>query len=97
MAPAAETIASMLDAETAPSWRQAQAWLGITEEAARDLGVGPADGGEEDIITEGIGFDPAAATFDDDAVAEMLGDAEPDEDAGKQGIPMPAPTFPDRV
>lgn len=88
MAVAADMIEAALDPTVAPSWRQAQAWLGLAEEAVRDLGLAPADGGEADIKTESIKIDGGEA-IDQAAAAGIIGNAEPDPDAGTKGIIMP--------
>jgi hypothetical protein len=47
MSTTATLLAAMLDSFEAPDWRQAQAWLGLTEEGVRALGIAPVVLGDE--------------------------------------------------
>jgi hypothetical protein len=54
LAGAAEIIERALDPTAALTWRQAQAWLGLTEQAVRATGVAPPLGVEEEVrLAEG--------------------------------------------
>ncbi len=96
MAAAADIIEAAINSTVAPSWRQAQARLGLTEAAVRDLGLAPADGGEPDITTEAIkiGDEPL---IDAAGAAGIIGNADPDPDAGAKGIITPAADLEDPV
>jgi hypothetical protein len=49
LAGAAEIIERALDPTMALTWRQAQAWLGLTEQGVRATGIAPPLGVEEDV------------------------------------------------
>jgi hypothetical protein len=49
LAGAAEIIERALDPAAALTWRQAQAWLGLTEQGARATGIAPPLGVEEEV------------------------------------------------
>jgi hypothetical protein len=49
LAGAAEIIERALDPTVALTWRQAQAWLGLTEQGVRATGIAPPLGVEEDV------------------------------------------------
>jgi hypothetical protein len=96
---AADLIAAELIAPTAPAlptWREAQAWLGLTEPAVRGLGLGPpmipqeAESTITGLATEGTGM------TDEPAVSTVVGDHEAQEPP-PSGIPWPPLTLPQKV
>ena len=61
LAGAAEIIEGALDPSAALSWRQAQAWLGLTEQGVRTTGVAPPLGVEAEVpLAEGAEMEAQA-------------------------------------
>jgi len=92
---AADMIEKSLATTAVSSWRQAQAWLGLTDHAARALGLGPpVIPQEEPSKVGGLGSDDAGMATE---VPVFVGDNEP-KDWPPSGIPWPDPlTFPNKV
>jgi hypothetical protein len=97
MPAAAELIEASLATVPISSWRQAQAWLGLTEFAARGLGLGPPVIPQEPLsTTTGLGSDDTGMV-EEHEVSTYVGDAEPKEPP-PSGIPWPDPlTLPNKV
>jgi hypothetical protein len=93
---AADLIAATLPIVDLPTWRVAQAWLGLTEPAVRGLGLGPpmipqeAESTITGLATEGTGM------TDEPAVSTVVGDHEAQEPP-PSGIPWPPLTLPQKV
>ena len=94
---AADLLDASLATTATSSWRQAQAWLGLTEAAARGLGLGPpVIPQEEPSKIGGLGSDDTGMVVEAD-VPEYVGDNEP-KDWPPGGIPWPDPlTYPNKV
>jgi hypothetical protein len=94
---AADLVEASLATTATSSWRQAQAWLGLTEAAARGLGLGPpVIPQEEPAKTGGLGSEDTGMVVEVD-VPEYVGDNEP-KDWPPSGIPWPDPlTYPNKV
>jgi hypothetical protein len=94
---AADLIEAALPTVAASSWRQAQAWLGLTEFSVRALGLGPplirqdVPSTIEGLNTEGTGMTIKPA------IEQVIGDAEP-KPPPPSGIPWPRHlTYPQQV
>lgn len=93
---AADLIAATLPIADLPTWRVAQAWLGLTEFAVRGLALGPPLIPQEPLdtitglATEGTGM------ADETVIEKVIGDAEPQEPP-PSGIPWPPLTLPNKV
>jgi hypothetical protein len=95
-ASAADLIEASISTVAAPVWRQAQAWLGLTEAAARGIGLGPPlipqekESKIDGLDTEGTGM------TEEPAIEQVIGDAEPQE-PNPSGIPWWKPDYPNKV
>jgi hypothetical protein len=85
---AADLIEAALPTVNAPDWRQAQAWLGLTEFDARALGLGPPVIPQEAPSTiEGLNTEGTGMTEKTD-IERVVGDHEP-KPPPPSGIPWP--------
>lgn len=96
IAGAVDIIEAALPTVEAPTWRQAQAWLGLTEGAVRGIGLAPpVEAGPQEWESKIAGLGTAKdGMVDKDGVTVRVGDHEPER--GPE-IPWPDLEYPNAI